>query len=123
MGTPVIESRRVSSFDGINDRPRSSWDSSFGRRSVDWAMDYPGGRSDSGHVSGDEQLVEVTLDVHDDSIVLRSVAPANAATAQEDAELMLVEAGGLDRRSSARSSSFGRSASHRLKQFSQELKA
>jgi hypothetical protein len=55
--------------------------------------------------------VEVTFDVHDDSIVLRSVAPTNAATTQEDAKMMLVEAGGLDKRSSA----------HRLKQFSQEL--
>lgn len=123
MGTPVSEGRRVSSFDGgINDKPRSSWDSSFGRRSVDWAMDYTG-RSDSAHYSsGDEQLVEVTLDVHDDSIVLRSVTPANAAA--DDREMMLVEAGGLDRKSSARSSSsFGRSTSSRLKQFSQELKA
>lgn len=121
MGTPVFESRRGSSFDGINDKPRSSWDSSFERRSVDWAMDYTG-RSDSGNVSGDEQLVEVTLDVHDDSIVLRSVIPAiNAAS--DDPEIVLVETGGLDRRSSARSSSFGRSASSRLKQFSQELKA
>jgi len=81
-------------------------------------MDYPG-RSDSGHVSGDEHLVEVTLDVHDDSIVLQTVSPANATTTQEDAEMMLVEADGLDRRSFARISSFELSASHRLKQFSQ----
>eukprot|EP01018_Ginkgo_biloba_P027729 Gb_19318 [translate_table: standard] len=65
-----------------------------------------------------EELVEVTLDVHDNSIVLRSVAPA----AHEDAEAGMLAVDGLERRSS-RNSSFSRSASSRLRQFSQELKA
>ena len=85
-------------------------------------MDYMG-KSNQGHVSGNKQIVEVTFDVHDDSIVLQSVALTNTATTQEDVEMMLVEADGLDRRSSAQSSSFAQSTTHRLKKFSQELKA
>ncbi|GLJ36981.1 hypothetical protein SUGI_0748790 [Cryptomeria japonica] len=74
----------------------------------------------SHEVQSEEEFVEVTLDVHDDSIVLRSVAPAPAGL-QEDPEVVVMEAG-YDKRSS-RSSSFGRSTSSRIKQFSQELKA
>eukprot|EP01018_Ginkgo_biloba_P004613 Gb_23370 [translate_table: standard] len=116
MGTPSFD--RVSGFGSTNDRASNSNSRRSSRgRSMDFStMDYDNrdlplyvNRS-----SEDEQeFVEVTLDVHDDAIVLRSVAPA--ASHDDPAE-------GFDKRSS-RSSSFGRSTSSRLRQFSQELKA
>ncbi|KAG8055526.1 hypothetical protein GUJ93_ZPchr0001g32510 [Zizania palustris] len=79
-----------------------------------------------------EELVEVTLDLQDDdTIVLRCVEPAAAGTAASasasGAPKLPVRgelAGGASSSSSrSRSPSIRRSSSHRLLQFSQELKA
>ncbi|XP_006646295.3 respiratory burst oxidase homolog protein A-like [Oryza brachyantha] len=79
-----------------------------------------------------EELVEVTLDLQDDdTIVLRSVEPAAAAAAAASgsaaprlASARGELAGGASSSSSrSRSPSIRRSSSHRLLQFSQELKA
>ncbi|KAH9305741.1 hypothetical protein KI387_010145 [Taxus chinensis] len=66
----------------------------------------------------EEELVEVTLDVRDNEIVLRSVVPA----VSEEPDYGMLSVDGTDRRSS-RASSFSRSASSALRQFSQEFKA
>jgi respiratory burst oxidase len=66
-----------------------------------------------------EELVEVTLDLQDDdTIVLRSVEPAAAAGMPLGAR-----GDGGPPSSSSRSPSIRRTSSHRLLQFSQELKA
>ncbi|OQU87480.1 hypothetical protein SORBI_3003G287400 [Sorghum bicolor] len=72
-----------------------------------------------------EELVEVTLDLQeDDTIILRSVEPAAAGAANG---LPLGargdHAGGASSSSRSRSPSIRRTSSHRLLQFSQELKA
>jgi respiratory burst oxidase len=72
-----------------------------------------------------EELVEVTLDLQeDDTIILRSVEPAAAGAATG---LPLGargdHAGGASSSSRSRSPSIRRTSSHRLLQFSQELKA
>ncbi|KQK09605.1 respiratory burst oxidase homolog protein A [Brachypodium distachyon] len=79
-----------------------------------------------------EELVEVTLDLQDDdTIVLRSVEPAAAEAAAPSGSGTLrlppprgelAEGGGASS-SSSRSPSMRRTSSHRLLQFSQELKA
>ncbi|TVU35192.1 hypothetical protein EJB05_17069, partial [Eragrostis curvula] len=76
-----------------------------------------------------EELVEVTLDLQDDdTIVLRSVEPAAAGAAAAGAQRLPLAArgdgGGPPSSSSrSRSPSIRRTSSHRLLQFSQELKA
>ncbi|XP_062206773.1 respiratory burst oxidase homolog protein A-like isoform X2 [Phragmites australis] len=73
-----------------------------------------------------EELVEVTLDLQDDdTIVLRSVEPAAAAAATGALRLPLATRGehGAGPSSRSRSPSIRRTSSHRLLQFSQELKA
>ncbi|CAD6236916.1 unnamed protein product [Miscanthus lutarioriparius] len=72
-----------------------------------------------------EELVEVTLDLQeDDTIILRSVEPAAAGAATG---LPLGargdHAGGASSSSRSRSPSIRRTSSHRLLQFSQEIKA
>jgi len=72
-----------------------------------------------------EELVEVTLDLQeDDTIILRSVEPAAAGAATG---LPLGargdQSGGASSSSRSRSPSIRRTSSHRLLQFSQELKA
>ncbi|KAJ1285265.1 hypothetical protein BS78_03G267000 [Paspalum vaginatum] len=75
-----------------------------------------------------EELVEVTLDLQeDDTIILRSVEPAAAAAAATGAQRLPLgargdHAGGASS-SRSRSPSIRRTSSHRLLQFSQELKA
>lgn len=73
-----------------------------------------------------EELVEVTLDLQeDDTIILRSVEPAAAAAAAAAATGASARgdrAGGASS-SRSRSPSIRRTSSHRLLQFSQELKA
>lgn len=82
------------------------------RRSTDAAPSSIASSSSS--VADAEEFVEVTLDFQDDdTIILRSVEPA-ASAAAASAHLSV---------SSSRSASMGRSSSHRLRQFSQELKA
>ncbi|KAF3784858.1 Respiratory burst oxidase-like protein F [Nymphaea thermarum] len=85
-----------------------------GRR---WASDtIPGSRrlASSGSDT-EEDFVEVTLDFHDDTIVLRSVEPLNYDTN---------EGTPYQTAATSRTPSMGRSPSHhRLRQFSQELKA
>ncbi|WOL14676.1 respiratory burst oxidase [Canna indica] len=91
-----------------------------------WASDtVPGGRAmsagsspgTSAQVSDDGvEFVEVTLDLQDDdTIVLRSVEPATAVDAGYSSDATGSAA--------SRSPSIGRSSSHRLRHFSQELKA
>ncbi|GJN17759.1 hypothetical protein PR202_gb04855 [Eleusine coracana subsp. coracana] len=72
-----------------------------------------------------EELVEVTLDLQDDdTIVLRSVEPAAAAAAGIPSRVPLAARGDPPSSSSrSRSPSIRRTSSHRLLQFSQELKA
>ncbi|KAF0919061.1 hypothetical protein E2562_028281 [Oryza meyeriana var. granulata] len=92
----------------------------------------PRGSDDRSSDDG-EELVEVTLDLQDDdTIVLRSVEPAaaGAATSGSAAPRLpvargeLTGGGGASSSSSrSRSPSIRRSSSHRLLQFSQELKA
>ncbi|BAS74212.1 Os01g0734200 [Oryza sativa Japonica Group] len=89
----------------------------------------PRGSDDRSSDDG-EELVEVTLDLQDDdTIVLRSVEPAAAAAAGVGAGAGAASArgeltGGPSSSSSrSRSPSIRRSSSHRLLQFSQELKA
>ncbi|KAK9278776.1 hypothetical protein L1049_028354 [Liquidambar formosana] len=65
----------------------------------------------------DEAYVELTLDVHDDSVALHSIRAADGADL-EDPELTLLSKG-LDHK---RSSSVVRNASARIRQVSQELK-
>lgn len=106
----------------------------FPRRERRWASDTVDGRgisagssprSDAATTTGDEELVEVTLDFQDDdTIVLRSVEPATAI------EFDLHDFGGDSETtatatpvSTSRSPTMRRSSSHRLRQFSQELKA
>ncbi|KAJ8649400.1 hypothetical protein MRB53_002423 [Persea americana] len=106
----------------------------FPRRERRWASDTVDGRgisagssprSDAATTTGDEELVEVTLDFQDDdTIVLRSVEPATAI------EFDLHDFGGDSETtatatpvSASRSPTMRRSSSHRLRQFSQELKA
>lgn len=106
----------------------------FPRRERRWASDTVDGRgisagssprSDAATTTGDEELVEVTLDFQDDdTIVLRSVEPATAI------DFDLHDFGGDGETtatatpvSTSRSPSMRRSSSHRLRQFSQELKA
>ncbi|KAJ3691339.1 hypothetical protein LUZ61_020503 [Rhynchospora tenuis] len=71
-----------------------------------------------------EELVEVTLDLQDDNtIVLRSVEPATAGVGSVD--LVSESASATTTRSgnNSRSPSIRRTSSHKLLQFSQELKA
>lgn len=106
----------------------------FPRRERRWASDTVDGRgisagssprSDAATTTGDEELVEVTLDFQDDdTIVLRSVEPATAI------DFDLHDFGGDSETtatatpvSTSRSPTMRRSSSHRLRQFSQELKA
>jgi respiratory burst oxidase len=74
-----------------------------------------------------EELVEVTLDLQeDDTIILRSVEPAAAAGASRlplGARGDHAGGGGASSSSRSRSPSIRRTSSHRLLQFSQELKA
>lgn len=102
----------------------------FSKRERRWSSDTVDGRafsagssprSDSATADG-EEFVEVTIDFQDDdTIVLRSVEPATAVDLDD-----LV--GGSDSActtpaSTSRSPTMRRSSSHRLRQFSQELKA
>ncbi|XP_002511059.2 respiratory burst oxidase homolog protein C [Ricinus communis] len=66
--------------------------------------------------SQDEQYLEVTLDVRDDSVAVHSVKTANGA--EEDPELTLL-AKGLEKKSN---SNIVRNASNRFRQVSQEIK-
>jgi len=75
-----------------------------------------------------EELVEVTLDLQeDDTIILRSVEPAAAAAGASRLPLGArgdhAGGGGASSSSRSRSPSIRRTSSHRLLQFSQELKA
>ncbi|XP_072951105.1 respiratory burst oxidase homolog protein A-like [Typha angustifolia] len=65
-----------------------------------------------------EEFVEVTLDLQEDTIVLRSVEPASAVPGFE-----LDSSATTPRSGTSRSPSIRRSSSHRLRQISQELKA
>ncbi|KAE8706360.1 Respiratory burst oxidase-like protein A [Hibiscus syriacus] len=66
-----------------------------------------------------EEFVEVTLDLQDDdTIVLRSVEPATAISVDGGADTPASSSTSV-----SRSSTFKRSSSNRLRQFSQELKA
>lgn len=81
------------------------------RRSMDVAPIATSSNADA------EEFVEVTLDFQDDdTVILRSVEPATAADRDAAADPSRSA-------SSSRSPSMGRSSSHRLRQFSQELKA
>ncbi|XP_068660176.1 respiratory burst oxidase homolog protein A-like isoform X4 [Aristolochia californica] len=80
-----------------------------------WASDTVTGKTVVGGLSDEEELVEVTLDFQDDyTVVLRSVEPAAAAESDHDRAFSSGTASPTIRRSSS---------SHRLRQFSQELKA
>ncbi|XP_038972565.1 respiratory burst oxidase homolog protein C-like [Phoenix dactylifera] len=68
----------------------------------------------------DEQYVEITLDVRDDSVAVHSVKPAAGGEA-EDPEMTLL-ARTLEKQSGSIGSSVLRSASSRIRQVSQELK-
>uniref|UniRef100_A0A1D1XZF6 Respiratory burst oxidase A n=1 Tax=Anthurium amnicola TaxID=1678845 RepID=A0A1D1XZF6_9ARAE len=76
-----------------------------------------------------EEFVEVTLDFQDDdTVILRSVEPAAAPGASSDADADTPDRraptpGSASASVSSRSPSMGRSSSHRLRHFSQELKA
>nr|AKS03956.1 respiratory burst oxidase-like protein 3 [Rubia cordifolia] len=78
-----------------------------------------------------EEFVEVTLDLQDDdTIIVRSVEPAVAATGSgiDSNDVTLLTAGALGigvetPSSTSRSPTIRRSSSNRLRQFSQELKA
>ncbi|XP_010929525.1 respiratory burst oxidase homolog protein B [Elaeis guineensis] len=74
----------------------------------------------AGGGGGDEQYVEITLDVRDDSVAVHSVKPA-AAGEEEDPDVTLL-ARTLEKRSGSIGSSVIRSASSRIRQVSQELK-
>ncbi|KAH9308904.1 hypothetical protein KI387_036815, partial [Taxus chinensis] len=125
--TPTPAFDRASSIESRNGRRGGGMRSSSNSRRSSMDLESSNNSRELGRFYGqrsadeEEEFVEVTLDVHDDSIVLRSVAPA-AAGPQDDPEVVVMEGGAFDKRSS-RSSSFGRSASSRLKHFSQELKA
>lgn len=82
---------------------------------------------DTSNASSDadvEEFVEVTLDFQDDdTVILRSVEPATAAAATAAASASDRDSADTPASVSSRSPSMGRSSSHRLRQFSQELKA
>uniref|UniRef100_A0A0E0JNN7 Uncharacterized protein n=2 Tax=Oryza punctata TaxID=4537 RepID=A0A0E0JNN7_ORYPU len=83
----------------------------------------PRGSDDRSSDDG-EELVEVTLDLQDDdTIVLRSVEPAAGAGAGAASARGELTGGPSSSSSRSRSPSIRRSSSHRLLQFSQELKA
>ncbi|XWS48873.1 hypothetical protein CRYUN_Cryun13aG0113900 [Craigia yunnanensis] len=68
-----------------------------------------------------EEFVEVTLDLQDDdTIILRSVEPATVINVDDGAD---TPASASASASASRSPTIKRSSSHRLRQFSQELKA
>lgn len=100
--------------------------SGLGSHERRWASDtVPGGKfqsagsSPGNSIVGAEEFVEVTLDLQeDDTIILRSVEPASASPhgSRDSAEA-------TPRPASSRSPSIARSSSHRLRQFSQEMKA
>lgn len=93
-----------------------------------WASDtvpgnakLSGGSSPGAESSAAEEFVEVTLDLqHDDRIVLRSVEPATVVNIDN-----AVSVGSETPKSASisRSSTFKRSSSNLLRQFSQEFKA
>ncbi|GLJ10654.1 hypothetical protein SUGI_0132520 [Cryptomeria japonica] len=94
------------------------WSSAGNSRKSSMDLSYDGNGDVAIELDKEEELVEVTLDVRDNEIVLRSVVPAN----NEDPDYGILAMDGFERRSS-RSSSFSRSASSRLRQFSQEFKS
>jgi respiratory burst oxidase len=125
MRTLSVGSEKDLSNNGHHERKwssgaSSSRRSSIGVKSVDMSVEngilpvFGMDPSAARHVN-DEELVEVTLDVHDNSIFLRSVAPAG----QEAPDSAMLAIDGLERRSS-RNSSFSRSASNRLRDFKAE---
>ncbi|KAM0034773.1 putative NAD(P)H oxidase (H(2)O(2)-forming) [Helianthus debilis subsp. tardiflorus] len=79
----------------------------------------PGSSSSSMRSNGNDDYVEITLDVRDDSVAVHSVKTAGGADV-EDPELTLL-AKGLEKRSSF-GSSVVRNASARIRQVSEELK-
>nr|GEV03923.1 respiratory burst oxidase homolog protein C-like [Tanacetum cinerariifolium] len=79
----------------------------------------PGSTSGNLKPSNNDDYVEITLDVRDDSVAVHSVKAAGGAD-MEDPELALL-AKGLEKRSSF-GSSVVRNASSRIRQVSQELK-
>ncbi|KAL5984757.1 hypothetical protein ACLOJK_041379, partial [Asimina triloba] len=79
-----------------------------------------------GAAGAEEELVEVTLDFQDDdTIVLRSVEPASATDFDHHHlhDIFFGGSGASTPASTSRSPTVRRSSSHRLRQFSQELKA
>uniref|UniRef100_A0A0D9XSQ3 FAD-binding FR-type domain-containing protein n=1 Tax=Leersia perrieri TaxID=77586 RepID=A0A0D9XSQ3_9ORYZ len=80
-------------------------------------------RAGADGASGDdeEDYVEITLDVRDDSVAVHSVKPAGAGAGGEDADVTLL-ARTLEKRSSSFGHSVIRNASSRIKQVSQELR-
>lgn len=83
-------------------------------------FDLPGA---SAKDSADDDYVEITLDVRDDSVAVHSVKPAGggAGGGPDDPEVTLL-AKTLERRSASFGSAAIRSASSRIRQVSQELK-
>ncbi|XP_058100185.1 respiratory burst oxidase homolog protein A-like [Magnolia sinica] len=102
----------------------------FPRHERRWASDTVAGKGissdssprSSGATAAEDELVEVTLDFHDDdTIILRSVEPATVSDFDHHDVI-----GGSETStpaSTSRSPTIRRSSSHRLRQFSQELKA
>eukprot|EP00253_Pinus_taeda_P011551 PITA_11551 len=120
MRTPSIGSEK--DLSGHHERKWSSGASSSRRSSIGGRSMDMSGENGIFPVLGmdprndnDEELVEVTLDVHDNSIFLRSVAPAGQEA--PDSAMLAIE--GLERKSS-RNSSVSRSASSRLRDFKAE---
>lgn len=74
--------------------------------------------------SNDAEFVEVTLDLQDDdTIILRSVEPATVISIDGNDVISGIETPGSASASTSRSPTMRRSASNKLFQFSQELKA
>ncbi|XP_044462711.1 respiratory burst oxidase homolog protein D-like [Mangifera indica] len=79
--------------------------------------------SSSNPAAEDENYVEITLDIHNDSVAVHSVHHASGGAAlHEDPELSLLAKKTLEKKSSSVRSSLFRSTSSHLRQVSQELK-
>ncbi|CAN8245420.1 unnamed protein product [Cochlearia groenlandica] len=111
-----------------HDRRRWSFDSvSAGKTAAGSASTSPGTEYSNGGYG--EEFVEVTIDLQDDdTIVLRSVEPANAINVGDISDDTASTSGGggggmLTPVSISRSPTMRRTSSNRLRQFSQELKA
>ncbi|GAA0166655.1 oxidase [Lithospermum erythrorhizon] len=113
--TEVVGSDRTS-FSG----PLSGPLKRGGRKSARFHLPDNSSNTSSSTTISNDDMVEITIDVRDDSVAVHSVKTATGADV-EDPELALL-ARGLEKKSSSFSATLARNASSRIRQVSQELK-